>query len=243
MKSDSSLNFYLLKIGGWSAILSGTFFLVVTIYIFGILGAIGFDPVMFDDHTLLHPWVVQNARLYQLSWLFYYLTQFFLLPVPLVLAHYLKGNNDRQTALAQLSKTIGTASITIAILSPVIFYTISPITAKAYVAASNSAEAQALVLVMSDLMTDIPKEIRLFSEVILGAWLLICGYLFWDTNRSKSVGWLVMIVGGWTLAVVILKIFNPLTPLEDFLGLLLTFTYIPVGVHLLRIKRPQTPKS
>jgi hypothetical protein len=67
MKSDSSLNVYLLKIGGWSAILSGAFFLVVTIYIFGILGTTGFTPDMFDDHTLLHPWVAENARLYQLS--------------------------------------------------------------------------------------------------------------------------------------------------------------------------------
>jgi hypothetical protein len=154
---------------------------------------------------------------------------------------YLGTGQYKQAALAQLSKTMGTASITLAILSPVIFYTISPITAKAYVAAANAAEAQSLILVMSDLMTDMPKEIRLFSEVILAAWLLICGYLFGNTNRSKNVGWLVLIVGGWTLFVVILKIFNPLIPLEDFLGLLLALTYISVGVHLLRVKRYNTP--
>ncbi len=189
---------------------------------------------MFDDHTLLHPWVAEHTRLYQISWLFYFLTQLFLLPVPLTLAHYFGGGDEKQIALAKLSKLLGTASVTIAIISPVIFYAITPITAEAYVEFSGQVEAQSLTIIISELLTDIPKEIRLFSEVILGIWLTIVGYLFLDANRSRVVGWLVLAMGVWTLFVVILKIFNPFTPLEDFLGLLLAISYLFIGVHLLR---------
>ncbi|WP_424094974.1 DUF4386 family protein [Moorena producens] len=230
---------YLQKIGGWSAVLSGLFFGGMTLYLFGFLGSMGFKVGLFDDHTLLHPWVAAHKQFYRISWILFFLTQLFLIPVPYVLAHYFKTGNHKLQALAEFSKTFGTAAITIAVLCPVIFYASSPITAQAYLAA-ESTQAQELVLVMSSLMTDIPKEIRLFSEVILGIWLLLTGFLFHRSIRAKGLGWITFAIGFWTLAIVSVKIFEPGNPLEDFLGLVLAVNYVLIGMHLLSHSKTQT---
>lgn len=168
MTSNTSPNYYLLKIGGWGGILSGLFFLIVTAYIFGFLTIFGFDFAMFDDPGLLHPWVSEHTKLYQFSWLLYLLTQLFLLPVPLALGTYFASKDDQQMALAQLGQMLGVAAITIAILSPAILYAAAPITARSYVEAAGSIAAQSQVIFVSNLTADIAKYLRLFSEMILG---------------------------------------------------------------------------
>jgi|GEM_PF-2793070 len=233
MNSKPYSDLYLHKIGGWSAILSGLLFGILTFYLYVFLGALGFKPVMFDDHTLLHPWVAEHIRLYQLSWIFYFLTQLFLIPVPYVLAHYFQKGNGKLKALAKLSATFGTTAIAITVLCPIIFYAASPITAQAYVA-TDAAQSQELVLAMSALMTDIPKEIRLFSEVFLGIWLMLAGFLFRRSTRVQGVGWLTFVTGFWTVSIVSIKIFDPSNPLEDFLGIVLSVNYTVIGLHLLR---------
>lgn len=239
MKLSTSTNQTLLKIGGWGGILSGLFFLITTAYIFGFLLMIGFDLAMFDDHTLLHPWVAENTQVYQISWLLYLFTQLCLLPVPLALANYLCGDDDKQMAFAQLSQTLGIAAITIAIVSPAILYAAAPLTGAAYVNASGSVIAQSQVLLVSELVASTSKHIRLFSEILLGGWLLIVGTLFLNANRGKAIGWLTAVVGCWTLITVTIKIFDPLTPLEDSLGIVLALVYIPLGMHLLRTQQAQ----
>lgn len=238
MKINSELpdHRYLRRVGGRSAILAALCFLTVTIYIFVILRMIGFNPNMFDDHTRLHPWVVEQTKMYKLSWIFYFLTQLFLIPLPQVLVNYFKNGSEEQKGLAQLSNTFGTAGITLAVLCPVIFYATSSTTAQAYVSASGSLQNQGLLLVISTLMTDIPKEIRLFSEVFLSIWLIITGYLFLNSGRSKRVGWLTLVIGCWAFFVVTVKIFNPANPLEDSLGLPLALSYLVMGLHLLKAR-------
>ncbi len=235
MKSKLSSSLSLQKMGGWSALLSGLLFGILTVYLYVFLGALGFKPVMFDDHSLLHLWVADRTRLYQLTWILYFLIQLFLIPVPLVLSHYfLQSGNGKLRSLAELSRTFGTTAIAIAILCPIIFYTASPITAQAYMT-FDSAQSQELVLVMSSLMTDIPKEIRLFSEVLLGIWLILTGFLFRHSTRARGIGWLTFAIGFWTLSIASVKIFDPANPLEDFLGLVLAVNYVAIGMHLLRV--------
>ena len=167
--SIDSTNRFLIKIGGWSAIASGGLYILVTVYIFGVLTQFGFTPDMFDDHTLLHPWVSKHPRFYQITWLFYFLTQLCLLPVPTALANYFKiDGNERTVALIQLGRLFSTVAITLAMLSAILFYASSPITAQAYTRLAEFPESQNLVLTISGLITDIAKEIRLFSEILLG---------------------------------------------------------------------------
>lgn len=230
-----STNRTLLKIGGWSAIASGGFYFLVTIYIFGILPRFGFVTEMFDDHTLLHPWVSEYPRLYQISWLFYFLTQLFLLPVPIALANFFNtASNEQASALAKLSPLFGLVAIPLAMLSAILFYASSPHTAQAYTDLAGMPDNQALVLTISGLMTDTAKEIRLFSEIILAVWLISTGYLFRIVRNTQGVSWLCYGIGAWTLFVVTYKFFNPYAPLEDALGIFLGLSYIGIGIHQVR---------
>lgn len=235
-----STNRSLLKIGGWSAIASGGFYILVTIYIFGILPRYGFVTEMFDDHTLLHPWVSRHARMYQISWILYFLTQLCLLPVPIALANFFNtSKNEQSLALVKVSALFGVVAIPLAMLSSILFYASSPLTAQAYIDMAGSAESQAVILTISGILTDMAKEIRLFSEIILGIWLICTGYLFREVRNIQRLSWLCYGIGLWTLFVVSYKFFNPYAPLEDALGIFLGLSYAAVGIQQIRfLKTP-----
>ena len=237
----STTNRSMLKIGGWSAIASGGFYILVTIYIFGVLPQFGFTTEMFDDHTLLHPWVSKYPRMYQISWLLYFFTQLCLLPVPIALANFFRSNNNDQShALVKLSPLFGMVAIPLAMLSSILFYASSPLTAQAYVDMAGSVDNQAVILTISGILTDMAKEIRLFSEIILGIWLISTGYLFYAVRNIPRIGWLCIGIGLWTLFVVIFKFFNPYAPLEDALGIFLGLSYTAVGIHQIRFMKPSS---
>ncbi|MEM8862717.1 MAG: hypothetical protein AAGD96_30780 [Chloroflexota bacterium] len=230
-----STNRSLLKIGGWSAIASGGFYVLVTIYIFGVLPQYGFITDMFDDHTLLHPWVAEYPRLYQVSWILYFFTQLCLLPVPIALANFFStAEDDSAKALVKLSPLFGMVAIPLAMLSSILFYATSPITAQAYVEMASSGETQSVILTISGLMTDTAKEIRLFSEIGLAIWLVSTGYLFYTVRNMQGISWVSFGIGLWTLFVVVVKFFNPYAPLEDALGILLGLAYTIIGIHQIR---------
>ena len=230
-----SINRPLLKIGGWAAIASGGFYILVTIYIFGVLPRYGFATEMFDDHTLLHPWVAIHPRKYQISWLLYFFTQLCLLPVPIALASFFNKHSDEPSpALVKLSPLFGIVAIPFAMLSAILFYASSPLTAQAYVEVAGSATSQATILTISGILTDMAKQIRLFSEIILGIWLISTGYLFRSVRNIQWLSWLGYGIGIWTLFVVVFKFFNPYAPLEDALGIFLGLSYLAIGIHQVR---------
>lgn len=234
----ASTNRTLLKIGGWSAIASGGFYILVTIYIFGFLPRYGFVPEMFDDHTLLHPWVSSYPRMYQISWLFYFFTQLCLLPVPIALANFFSTNKDDQSrALIKVSTLFGIVAIPFAMLSSILFYATSPLTAEAYMSVAGAPDSQTLILTLSGILTDVAKEIRLFSEIILGIWLVSTGYLFRTVRNMQGLSWLSYGIGFWTLFVVTFKFFNPYAPLEDALGIFLGLSYAVIGIHQVRFEQ------
>ena len=77
------------------------------------------------------------------------------------------------------------------------------------------------------------KELRLFSELLLGVWLGGTGAVLLRRLRSGA-GWAMLGIGACTLCVALLKILDPSNPLEDFLGLLLAGGYVVIGVRLLQ---------
>ena len=240
----NSTNRTLLKIGGWSAIASGGFYILVTIYIFGVLPQLGFVTEMFDDHTLLHPWVAQYPRLYQISWLLYFLTQLCLLPVPIALANFFNiDQNEKSSAWVKLSPLFGMVAIPLAMLSAILFYATSPLTAQAYTDLATMPDNQALILTLSGVLTDTAKEIRLFSEIILAVWLISTGYLFQSVRNSQGASWLCYGIGFWTLFVISYKFYNPYAPLEDALGIFLGVSYIGIGIHQIRFVRTPTERA
>lgn len=230
-------NRYLVRISGWSAVLSGLFFVLVTAYLFGFLMAFGFQIEMLDDHTLLQPWVFYTGKIYQMAWLLYFLTQFFALLIPVGIAEFFSTEKgEKLVALNKVGKVLGVSSITLAMLGPIIFYAITPVIANAYMTV-DGASSQTLVLIMNDLLADVSKEVRLFTEVILGIWLMLTGYLFVSTKRAVGVGRTVFALGVIITVIPAYKIFNPNTPLEDYLGLVLAAVFLVLGWHMLRVTK------
>ena len=224
----------LLRIGGMSALVAGALFFATVVYAFGIIPGFGFTQEMFDDRALLLPWVADHPGLYRGLWLLYFASQVFLLPVPLALYALVRRDDGRGDGIAAPCAVAGVAAVVMAMVGLVVIYaTFAPV-ARAFVETSSSSPERASVLLLGDLFADVSKEVRLFSELLLGVWLGGMGAALLRGKRSDAAGWAILIIGGCTLCVAVLKILDPLNPLEDFLGLLLAGGYVVIGVRLFR---------
>jgi hypothetical protein len=223
----------LLRVGGISALAAGVLFFLTVAYAFGVMPDFGFTQEMFDNRALLLTWVADHAGLYRGLWLLYFASQLFLLPVPLALYALTGQDAARGFGIAAPCAVAGGAAVVMAMVGLIVIYTTSAPVAQAFVEAAPSSPEQAGVLLLGDLFADVGKELRLFSELLLGVWLGGTGALLLLRARSVA-GWAMLGIGGCTLLVAILKIFDPRNPLEDFLGLLLAGCYVVIGIRLLR---------
>ncbi len=224
----------LLRVGGISALVAGALFFSTVVYAFGVMAAFGFTQEMFDDRALLLGWVADHTGLYRGLWLLYFASQAFLLPVPLALYALIRGGDGRGFGIAAPCAVAGVAAVVIAMVGLVVIYTTSAPVAHAFVEATPSSPEQAGVLLLGDLFADVGKELRLFSELLLGVWLGGTGAVLLRGLRLRVAGWVMVGIGVCTLCVAVLKILDPLNPLEDFLGLFLAVGYVVIGVQLLR---------
>jgi hypothetical protein len=227
----------LLRVGGISAILAGGLFFLTVIYAFGFMSSLGFTQEMFDDRRLLLPWVADHTNVYSGLWLLYFASQMFLLPVPLALYTLTRHFGGWGSGVAGPCAVVGTTAVAMAMVGLIVIYTTSPLVAYAYVGYADAAPSSLdkdSVLLLGDLFADVGKEIRLFSEVLLGIWLGGTGAMLVHQRRSSVVSWATLGIGGYTVCVAILKILDPMNPLEDTLGLVLAMGYVGVGTQLLR---------
>ena len=224
----------LLRVGGISALVAGALFFSTVVYTFGVMSVFGFTQEMFDDRALLLPWVADHAGLYRGLWLLYFASQMFLLPVPLALYALIRHDASRGFGIAAPCAVAGIAAVVMAMVGLVVVYATFLPVARAFAEASPSLAEQADVLLLGDLFADVGKEIRLFSELLLGVWLVGTGVAMLRWVHSGLTGWVMVGIGGCTLCVAVLKILDPLNPLEDFLGLFLAGGYVVIGVRLLR---------
>lgn len=224
----------LLRVGGISALIAGALFFLTVAYAFGVMAGFGFAQEMFDDRALLLPWVADHAGLYRGLWLLYFASQVVLLPVPLALYTLIRQEDDaRGSGIAAPCAVAGGAAVIMAMVGLVVIYTTSAPVARAFVEATPSSPEQASVLLLGDLFADVGKELRLFSELLLGVWLGGTGAVLLRRLRSGA-GWAMLGIGACTLCVALLKILDPSNPLEDFLGLFLAGGYVVIGVRLLQ---------
>ena len=226
--------------------MAGALFFSTVVYAFGVMSGFGFTQEMFDDRALLLPWIADHAGLYQGLWLLYFASQAFLLPVPLALYVLVRRDEGRGSGIAAPCAVAGVAAVVMAMVGVVVIYATSMPVARAFVEASSSSSPErAGVLLLGDLFADVGKEIRLFSELLLGAWLGGTGAVLLRVLPADAAGWWMLLLGGCTLCVAVLKILDPHNPLEDFLGLFLAGGYVLIGVRLLRsgarISESRTP--
>jgi len=200
-------------------------FIVTVGYLFTILPATGWSIAMFDAPADLLAWINGHGRIYQVLWLLYFGSQMCLLAVPALLS----GPGGRVGAV------FGMAAVILAMVGLALLFAVSPVLALAYNEAvvPGSTVSPAAVLVMHGLAADIGKDLRLFSELLLGVWLIGLGRgLRRDNNQRRW--WVLSALGGWTFAVAAIKLFDPTISLEDWLGFLLGLGYLGLGVGLLR---------
>ncbi|HET8659627.1 MAG TPA: hypothetical protein VFM55_11580 [Micromonosporaceae bacterium] len=213
-------------VAGALAVAAGVAFLAMVTYLFAVLGPAGLSVDMFDDPRALLPWVDRHRGLYQGMWLLYLLSQVLLLPVPWLLGEHLG---------ARTAAVVGTVSVVIALVGLVVLLAASPVTADAYQQAvqRGTAGGPEAVLTVHTVAADIGKDLRLVSEVLLGAWLILAGG---DLRRrtGRRGWWALAVLGGWAVLVAAWKLVQPAMPLEDWLGFLLGAGYAGLGAGLLR---------
>ena len=222
------------RVGGVCALVAGALFFSTVVYAFGVMSVFGFNQEMFDDRALLLAWVADHTGLYRGLWLLYFASQLFLLPVPVALYALSRRDYGRESGIAAPCAVAGVAAVVMAMVGLVVIYATSPPLAHAFVETAPSSPERAGVLLLGDLFADVGKEIRLFSELLLGLWLSGTGAVLLRGSRWGATSWAMVGIGVCTLCVAILKILDPLNPLEDFLGLFLAAGYVVIGVRLLR---------
>lgn len=213
------------RAAGWLLMGAGVMFLVTVGYLFTVLPATGWSIDMFDAPADLLAWIARHERVYQVLWVLYFASQMCLLAVPVLLS----GPGGRVAAV------FGTAAVVLAMAGLALLFAVSPVLAQAYHQATEvgSDVSSADVLVMHDLTADIGKDLRLFSELLLGVWLTITGRGLQRRSRQRR-WWALSVLGCWTLFVAAVKLFDPTIGLEDWLGFLLGMGYLALGVELLR---------
>ncbi|HZN20757.1 MAG TPA: hypothetical protein VFB84_21620 [Micromonosporaceae bacterium] len=217
------------RAAGAFAAAAGVAFFAMGTYLFVVLGSAGLSVDMFDDPAALLPWVDRHRGMYQGMWLLYLLSQ------ALLLGEHL----GMRTAAV-----VGTASVVIALVGLVFLFAASPVTADAYQQAvqRGTAGGPEAVLTVHTVAADIGKDLRLVSEVLLGAWLVLAGGAL--RRRTGRLGWWALAaLGGWTVLVAAWKLVQPAMPLEDWLGFLLGAGYVGLGAGLLRGAPPRQASS
>lgn len=213
------------RTAGWLSLGAGAMFIVTVGYLFGVLPATGWTIDMFDSPAELLVWIDGHERVYQGLWLLYFVSQMFLLAVPVLLS----------VPRARVAAVFGTAAVVLAMVGLALIFAVSPVVAQAYAAATatGSTSSATSVLVLHDVTADMGKVLRLFSELLLGVWLILLGRQLRHTLGQRR-WWGLSILGCWTIAVAGAKLFQPTISLEDWLGFLLGMGYIALGIGLLR---------
>lgn len=221
------------RVAGWLSLGAGVLFLLTVGYLFTVLPATGWSIAMFDAPADLLVWVNQNQRIYQVLWLLYFLSQLSLLAVPTLLS-----SPGRRTAAV-----FGTTAVVLAMVGLAVLFAVSPVLARAYGAATGSGSSlpPSGVLVLHDVLADLGKDLRLFSELLLGIWLTAAGRQL-QQQSSHRRWWALSALGGWACVVAAIKLFVPTLSLEDWLGFLLGLGYLLLGVGLLRPASARAPR-
>jgi len=218
-----------LPLAGALAIAAGVTFFATVTYLFTALRWVGLDLAMFDDPARLLLWADDHSVWYKVMWLLYFISQALLLCVPWLLGE------DQGTRVAAV---LGTTSVAMAMIGIAVQYAVSPVTGAAYqaVLTAGTPSSSEVVLALHNTVSDAGKDIRLFSETMLGVWLVLVG-----TQLRRRTGdqawWLLVALGCWTTVVAAWKLFDPAMPHEDWLAFLLGAGYVGLGVGLIRLSR------
>ncbi len=217
------------RLGGIGALLSGLLFLVTVLYTFVYLARLGLSTDMLDQPRGLLPWIASNEGAYLGLWWIYLASLLCLLPVVPTLYRCTPATGS---AIALAGAIAGLTGVVIGIVGAAANAASASVLGPAYPAADEALRAQLVVL--SELFGSLQLYLRMFSDVLVGLWLLATG-LAWMQRparwRARGGALLALFT---TIAVVVASKSVGLFDLEPYLGLLTAGAYLWIGTVLLR---------
>jgi hypothetical protein len=217
------------RLGGISALLSGSLFLVTVLYTFVYLARLGLSTEMLDQPRGLLPWIATNEGAYLGLWWIYLASLLCLLPVVPTLYRCTPAAGS---AIALVGAIAGLAGVVIGVVGAATNAASASVLGPAYPAAGEALRAQLVVL--SELFGSLQLYLRMFSDVLVGLWLLATGLAWMERPaRWRARGGTLAALSA-TIAVVVASKSVGLFDLESYLGLLTAGAYLWIGTILLR---------
>ncbi|GEM_PF-3920520 len=216
-------NPYLVKTAGLFSILAGILSLAFVFYVLVVLGSYGFRVQMTSDSTALMAWVNKHTFAYSILWLHQIIFSILMIPVPFAASQVFKQHqSSRSSALATLSYLLGMVGFILMLISGIIFFASSPISARAFAHGMESAR------LMYDLFEATAMQLRLFGEIMISLWFLGIGLHLVRKNSIDMFGWYSFVLFLFTVIVAMGKSYNVFN-WEPFLAIILAFTYVWLG--------------
>ena len=218
-------NPHFIKTGGLFCIFAGILGFGTLFYIVVVLGNLGLKVEMFDQTDAFLRWINKHQLAYTILWLINGLMAVFMLPVPLATSQVFKSRSHRSSSLTTASYLVGVCGFYLLIIASIIFYSVSPQTAKALVKNIDNS------ILIHEIFASLGMQFRLFGEFFIAAWLAGIGFHLVRRNRIDSFGWYTLALFGFTFIVIFGKSFN-LFDMEPVLGILLYATFFWLGILL-----------
>jgi hypothetical protein len=217
------LNLHFVKMAGTFSIFSGIIAFASIFYILIVLKSMGLNLEMFEDTKALLQWINLNNFAYAILWVHYALMAVLMLPVPLAASQIFKQHSSRSSSMATASYLVGLSGFYLLIISSIVFFTISPLTARAFARGTENA------IFIHELFAALGMQLRLFGEFMIGLWIAGIGIHLVRSNKIDSFGWYAILFAVITSIIAIGKSFN-LFDWEPLFGVALASTYIWLGV-------------
>lgn len=216
---------------------AGILILLTSIYFALIMPAFGFEFSMLDDYTKKISWYTNNdtaGGIFQGLMMLYFISQLVLLPLPFAIHKVLaKGHNRVYSTLFAM---IGTAGAIIAMVGPVIIFANTP----ELVRVAQEGLIQSEVIEMNaHMFADLTKDFRLFSELLIGIWLMGVGFLFAKSNKQNLLFYSIGLLGIAILIIPAVKLIYPYNPIEDFIGVLLACAFFLIMSTIYRYNQTE----
>jgi hypothetical protein len=215
-------NLHFIRTAGTLSIFAGIIALVSVFYIFIVLGGMGLEMKMFEDTRALLGWIKMNSFYYSILWLHHILIAILMVPVTLAASQIFRQHNNQSSTLTIASYLIGLCGFYLLIISAIVLFTISPLTAKAFNQGIDNS------VLLHEIFVSLGMQFRLFGEFMIGLWIAVIGIHIIRKHKVDSFGWYCISFALISSVITIGKSFD-VFDWEPLLGIALAFTYIWLG--------------
>jgi len=210
-----------------SAVAAAVGIFITSIYFALVLPYFGFTFEMLDDEVATIQWYLRNntAGIYQGLMILYFISQLLLLPLPYAL-HKITAKKTNE-AYSSYFTIIGTAGIVIALIGPIFLFANIP---ELYTTAKAGLVSTETMVMTSNMFADLTKDFRLFSEILIGIWLI--GFSFTNLKNAihKVMTFVIGLFGVSILVIPAIKLADPYMDTEDYIGLVLCVCFILLAI-------------